>query len=140
MGVLSGCLGSASGGSFGLFGSFLGRSFCLLCWWLVGVLGSGRSSVGGSAASGLGRWCPFRIAPATVLLVGVRSGCASLVCLFRVSGVCVWSGCVPHIFADTFKPDICSRFRYVTIEKTKKANKTVLNNPYLNFSFHVLGK
>ena len=32
--------------------------------------------------------------------------CSVWVCLFRVSGVCVWSGCVPHIFAPTFAPDI----------------------------------
>jgi len=32
--------------------------------------------VGGSAASGLGRWCPFRIAPATVSFVGVGVRCS----------------------------------------------------------------
>ena len=60
-------------------------SDCLSCGWSGCVLRAGRVLVGGSAASGVGRWCPFRIASAAVSFVGVCSGCAS----------CgrVWSGC-----------------------------------------------
>ena len=76
-GVLSGCLGS----SFGVPPSVCsGRVRCcpdrLLCWWSGCVLRAGRVVVGGSVASGVCLWCPFRIAPATVSLsvsgLGVR--------------------------------------------------------------------
>ena len=106
VGVLSGCLGAASGVPPSVAaGRVRCGSDCLLFWWSGCVSRAGRMLVGGwlplVCASGVLSGLhppPFYL---SVFGLGVPLWCACSVCL-----VCVWSGCVPHIFAPTFAPDI----------------------------------